>query len=79
MSNEKLQEMVLANNQILAALIAAVRKKDALDLTLFNELIETTRQNHKADGTGKNDTFNEVIETAKSACLILDQQPKVRR
>ena len=26
-------------------------------------------------GTGKNKVFNEVIETARSAALILDQQP----
>ncbi|WP_095151889.1 hypothetical protein [Pseudomonas sp. Irchel s3b5] len=75
MSNEALKETVIAQSQIITALIAAVRKKDALDLTLFTDLIEQMRVPHKEDETGKNKTYNQVIETAKSACLIRDQQP----
>lgn len=79
MSNQALQETVIAQSQIITALIAAVRKKDALDLTLFNQLIETMREKHPVDESGKNKIYNDVIETAKSACLIRDQQPQVRR
>ncbi|MDB5995271.1 MAG: hypothetical protein JWP42_2407 [Pseudomonas sp.] len=77
--SEALKEMVIAHDHIIAALIAALRKKDAIDLTLFTELIETMRKDLKEDATGKNETYNRIIETAKSACLILDQQPKAPR
>ncbi len=79
MSNDALREMVIAHDDIIASLIAAVRKKDALDLTLFNELLEKLREGRQEDESGKNKTYNQVIETAKSSCLILTEQPKVRR
>ncbi|MGF6127270.1 hypothetical protein QF019_002479 [Pseudomonas frederiksbergensis] len=76
MSNDPLREMVIAHDHIIASLIAALRKRDAIDLTLFNQLIETVRLKYKEDEDGNNKTYNNIIETAKSACLILDQQPK---
>ena len=79
MSNDPIKEMVIAHDHIIASLIAALRKKDAIDLTLFTQLIETVRAKYKEDEDGKNKTYNEIIETAKSACLILDQQPKNSR
>ncbi|MBH8611224.1 hypothetical protein I4N56_009900 [Pseudomonas mohnii] len=78
-SNKALEETVIAQSQIITALIASVRKKDALDLTLFNQMIETMRKDHKEDVEGNNKTYNKVIETAKSACLITTEQPQVRR
>lgn len=77
--NEALKQTVMANNEILAALIAAVRKKDALDLTLFNQLIETMRAAHMEKSTDEQEYYNRVIEAAKSACLIRDQQPQGSR
>ena len=79
MSKDALKETVIAQSQIITALIAAVRKKNALDLTLFTDLLEPMREKNKEDETGKNKIYNRVIETAKSACLIRDQQPKVDR
>lgn len=75
MSDQALKETVIAQSIIINALIAAVRKKDAIDLGLYNDLIAKMREKHVEDGTGKNKVFNEVIETARSAALILDQQP----
>lgn len=74
-SDQALKETVIAQSIIINALIAAVRKKDAIDLGLYNDLIAKMREKHVEDGTGKNKVFNEVIETARSAALILDQQP----
>lgn len=79
MSNQALQETVIAQTQIISALIAAVRKKDALDLTLFNQLIETMRERNPVEESGKNKVYNDVIEAAKTACLIRDHQPKAHR
>ncbi len=79
MSNEALKQTVIAHSQIITALIAAVRKKDALDLTLFNQLIETMRADHKDDGSEGYKVYNQVIEAAKSSCLILTEQPKAPR
>lgn len=79
MSNQALQETVIAQSQIITALIAAVRKKDALDLALFNQMIETMREKHPVDDSGKNKIYNDVIETAKSACLIREHQPKAHQ
>ena len=79
MSNDALKETVIAQSQIITALIAAVRKKNALDLTLFTELLEQMREKNKEDETGKNKIYNQMLEAAKSACFIRDQQPEVDR
>ncbi|WP_339500148.1 hypothetical protein [Pseudomonas silesiensis] len=78
-SNDALKETVIAQSQIITALIAAIRKKDALDLALFTDLLEQMQEKNKEDETGKNKIYNRMIETAKSACLIRDQQPTVDR
>ena len=78
-SNDALKETVIAQSQIITALIAAIRKKDALDLELFTDLLEQMQEKNKEDETGKNKIYNRMIETAKSACLIRDQQPTVDR
>ena len=78
-SNPALSETVIALSQIVTALIASVRKKDALDHELFVRLVEEMRSAHKDNGEGGYETYNKVIETAKSACLIRDEQPKAGR
>lgn len=78
-NNPALSETVIALSQIVTALIASVRKKDALDHGLFVRMIEEMRALHKDDGLGGYQTYNNVIETAKSSCLIIEEQPKASR